>query len=106
MQIVSSDNGHRRCSLPPIPARAHCTGVACLWHCFPSFIQLHCNRCFGGPALTAQAFDDTELSGSADDLLLGGPFQALSPYLFAVRFSRDCTGEWAVGQANASGIIT
>ena len=57
------------------------------------------------PPSLSQAFDDTELSGSADDLLLGGPFQALSPYLFAVRFSRDCTGKWAVGRAEALGII-
>ena len=41
----------------------------------------------------SQAFDDSEMPGSADDLLEGGMYQNLSRFLFAVRFSRDCTGK-------------
>ncbi|GAX81011.1 hypothetical protein CEUSTIGMA_g8446.t1 [Chlamydomonas eustigma] len=38
------------------------------------------------------AFDDTELPGSSDDLMQGGPFEAMAPFLFSVRFSRNCQG--------------
>ncbi|KAG1662445.1 hypothetical protein FOA52_004026 [Chlamydomonas sp. UWO 241] len=38
------------------------------------------------------AFQDTELVGSADFLMADGPYANLSRYFFAVRFSRDCEG--------------
>ena len=72
-------------------------GLACSSNCTTAPVSDHlwlpAPAASDPPSLLSQAFDDTELSGSADDLLLGGPFQSLSPYLFAVRFSRDCTGE-------------
>jgi hypothetical protein len=40
------------------------------------------------------AFEDSELVGSAAELLAGGPHESQAGSLFAVLFSRNCTGGW------------
>ncbi len=44
------------------------------------------------------AFDDSELRGSARELLAGSAQQGQADKMFAVRFARNCTGGCCVGR--------
>ena len=43
------------------------------------------------------AFEDSEMRGSAQELLAGGPHEQQAGSMFAVRFARNCTGEGGRG---------